>query len=263
MSGDERTLIGDLVSVSIDAAHGGRLSSLRCSGEELLVSGPLDDVFAWGAYPMVPYAGRVRSGEFMFGGESYKLPITMPPHAIHGTGLTGRWEWTGPGRVSAELGPRWPFGGSVTHTVSIDGSTITCRLEVTAGEVAMPVMAGWHPWFRRVVGNGRSARLESAANRMWELDAEAIPTGRLVEAPQGPWDNCFDGYQSPSVVWEGFGQLRMSSDCSQWVIYDKPDHAICVEPQSGAPDEFNRSPVVLAPGETSCQHMILTWSPAR
>jgi len=42
---------------------------------------------AWGSYPMVPWAGRIRHGRFRFDGEEYELPINFGAHAIHGVGF--------------------------------------------------------------------------------------------------------------------------------------------------------------------------------
>ena len=49
--------------IRLDPAHGGRLASLQIDGREVLVT-ESDDPRGWGAYPMVPWAGRVRSGRF-------------------------------------------------------------------------------------------------------------------------------------------------------------------------------------------------------
>ncbi len=111
----------------------------------------------------------------------------------------------------------------------------------------MPVMVGWHPWFRRYIGE-REAELLVAPTKMYALDDEAIPTGKVVDVPPGPWDNCFVGLAAnPIVRWPNFGSVELSSTLDHWVIYDEPEHAICVEPQSGAPDEFNRQPRIVTP----------------
>ena len=52
----------------------------------------------------------------------------------------------------------------------------------------------------------------------------------------------------------------VSSSCDHWVVYDQPEHATCVEPQSGPPDGFTLCPEVLAPGETLRHTMTIAWS---
>ena len=48
-------------------------------------------MIAWGSYPMVPWAGRVRDGRFDFQGNSYELPLNLGEHAIHGVGFGLPW----------------------------------------------------------------------------------------------------------------------------------------------------------------------------
>ena len=48
----------------------------------------------------------------------------------------------------------------------------------------MPVVVGWHPWFRRPVELGiRPAR-------MYERGHDGLPTGRLTDPTPRPWDDC-------------------------------------------------------------------------
>lgn len=285
------------VEASFDLERGGRLGSLRISGQELLVtlkdraadagqsvdagSASFADVdsMSWGAYPMVPWAGRVRDGRFDFNGCSWELPLGAPPHAIHGVVYHQPWallassEATGESRapdrstavtceMAVGLDGAWPFGGHVRQHVTLSSESMELRLTVTAGEELMPVMVGWHPWFRRRLhADGPSAELLMRPGRMFELDSVAIPTGECVSPPPGPWDNCFTDFaDSPRLRWPGELELRLDTDCACWVVYDEPAEAICVEPQSDAPDSFNRTPDVIEPGETFVRTFSLHWS---
>ncbi|MCY3889559.1 MAG: hypothetical protein OXG50_06640 [bacterium] len=46
---------------------------------------------------------------------------------------------------------------------------------------------------------------------------------------------------------------------NSWVMYDERPDLVCVEPQSRAPDAFNRDPEVLEPGETLSVWMKISW----
>ena len=79
--------------------------SFQIHGRELLVTEPYaaevaatrrPDPMSWGCYPMVPWAGRVRRGRFVFADGTYQLPINMAPHAIHGTGFRAAMGWSSP-----------------------------------------------------------------------------------------------------------------------------------------------------------------------
>ena len=251
------TLTTDDATVSIDPDAGGRLSSLVIGGHELLV-GPgdgIDGPMGWGCFPMIPWAGRIRHGRFDHDGRTIQLPLGLPPHAIHGTTYLERWEVTGPGTLEARLGRDWPWPGRAQQVVDIAGNrlslTITVECDDDAAD-AMPVTAGWHPWFRRSV-DGVAAVLTLPAERMWQRDEEGIPDGSLVEPPPGPWDDCFTALVGPAELrWPGLLHLYVESDCDHVVVYDELDVAVCVEPQSGPPDAHNSGEdlVLIEPGES-------------
>jgi aldose 1-epimerase len=118
----------------------------------------------------------------------------------------------------------------------------------------MPATLGWHPWFRRPV------ELAFAARSMYERDADGMPSGQLVTPPPGPWDDCFTGVDLPPVLrFAGGPTVEISSDCDHWVVYTEPQHALCVEPQSGPPDGFTLAPYVVEPGAPLVRHMTWRW----
>ena len=105
------------------------------------------------------------------------MPINLGPHAIHGTGFTRPWEVEPDGALALELGPPWPFGGSVRHRVhTVDTDTITATLEVHADQQSMPAQAGWHPWFLRPVS------LMFNPGAMYRRGDDGIPDGTLLRS---------------------------------------------------------------------------------
>ena len=146
------------VCVVIDPARGGRLSKLDIAGLSLLLP-ETDDPMRWGSYPMAPWAGRVRQGQFRYAGEEYRLPRNLPPHAIHGTTFTRAWDDEGDGRLSIPLGPDWPWPGRAVQQFDLSESALEMTLEVHADDRPFPASAGWHPWDRgRVPRQAASAR---------------------------------------------------------------------------------------------------------
>jgi len=235
------TLTAGDAAVTIDHAHGGRLSSLVVGGHELLVGraeGHVDPT-SWGCFPLVPYAGRIRHGRFTVDGREVQLPVNMPPHAIHGTTHVQPWEATGPGALRCGLGPDWPWPGVVHQQVELTPRSLSLTLRIESAAGPMPVSAGWHPWFRRRVG-GVDVELVLPAERMWHRDGEGIPDGTVVEPPPGPWDDCFTALIGPvELHWPGLLHLYVESDCEHVVVFTEPDDAVCVEPQSAPPDAHN------------------------
>jgi galactose mutarotase-like enzyme len=260
--------------LEISPADGGRMTSLVVHGSELLVTEGLGPIM-WGCYPMAPFAGRIRDGRFTFEGREVVVPQTLPPHAIHGTVLDRAWTVDSrrqavghaEGGISIDLGPAWPFAGRVTQEFVLGRGGLKVTLTLEADE-PMPATIGWHPWFRRrLIGTAGEpadpsapAQLQFEADRMYERGSDGLPTGRLVAPDAGPWDDCFTGVGvAPRLVWPGRFALELASTCDHWVIYTEPDHAICVEPQTGPPDSVNLAPWVVRPGEPLRASMTWHW----
>ena len=217
----------------------------------------------WGCYPMAPFAGRIRDGRFTFDGRDHRLPRNLPPHAIHGTVLERAWAVDavvhgarhGEATLSIDLGPDWPFAGRVTQRVVLGSAGLKATLTLVADE-PMPATMGWHPWFRRVLtgsaerpdGASSPAELRFEPEWMYERGPDGLPTGRLVPPTSGPWDDCFTGVRTPPrLVWPGRFALEVASSCDHWVVYTQPEHAICIEPQTGPPGAVELDPAVVRP----------------
>ena len=255
----QMALTASTATVRLDPGGGGRIASLEVDGVELLAPRRGGDWLLWGCYPMVPWAGRVRDGQFGFDGEEHQLELDLPPHAIHGVGYRAGWDATGPGALRLSMEGLWPFGGWAEQRVEVSDQSLVVTMSVQATQ-RMPVMAGWHPCFPRRLSQGGQAELSFSAGHLWQRDDAGIPTGERVPVPPGPWDDCFSDVSGPPAVrWPGFGSIRLESNMTSWVVYDEAPDLVCVEPQSDAPDAFNRDPMILEPGESLDVWMKITW----
>ena len=244
--GDETT------QVEIDTVSGGRIAQIRFQGIELLVgqgsARPLGDPMRWGCYPMLPWAGRVRDGRFELDGHSYQLPVSADGHAIHGVGFTSAWTVATHVERAVELSldlpadETWPFGGRARQQIFVGDGEIRMELEVTADDRRFPAVIGWHPWFRK------PDRLQFHPTAMYRR-VDGIAVDEQIDVRSGPWDDCFVNTE-PIIAGIDGVDVAMTSDCTDWVVYDQPAHATCIEPQSGPPDAFNIRPHLLDPGHT-------------
>lgn len=275
MSAASLRLAAGSAELVVDVEHGGRIASFRVDGHELLVDEP-DEPMWWGSYPMVPFAGRVRYGRLTFRGQDHQLPRNHAPHAIHGTAFERPWEHVGPGAIGVDLGDGWPFHGRVTQRFVLAPGSLEVELVLHA-EQAMPAMLGWHPWFRRRLGaplptrelraqaapdvpQPGDARLDLAAGAMYVRGADGLPTGELVPPPPGPWDDCFTGLRRmPVLEWPGVVRLTIGSTLDHWVVFDELARGICVEPQSGPPNQVNTAPRVVEAGDRFAATMTWRW----
>ncbi|MDT3557105.1 aldose epimerase [Stenotrophomonas maltophilia group sp. msm1] len=252
------------LEVALAAGAGGRVAHLRYRGVEWLVDAQEGGVaaIAWGCYPMVPWAGRIRHGTFHFDGRPHRLPLNFNGHAIHGLGFSRPWQIDRLDAAAARLSlalPRdgyWPFGGIAMLDLRLQAHALQMRLSVQAGEQAMPAVLGWHPWFRK------PDRLLFTPRAMYPRDGDGIATLPCVAPTTGPWDDCFIADSDITLIREG-QHLRVRSDHDHWVVYDGTPHATCVEPQSGPPDGFTLAPHRLEPGQRLALTFDLAWAADR
>ena len=207
---------------------------------------------------MVPYAGRVRSGVVRFNNIDYQLPLSLPPHAAHGTVFAQSWNVVDVTASSIELftnlDSQWPFGGSVSQRIELQNDLVRLELSVTAGDHAMPAQVGWHPWFCK------PSRMSLIFESMLQRDEHGITTTIHERTDAVNVDDCFINPTAPLSLTVNGVDLVLSSDCSHWVVYDKPSHSTCVEPQSGAPNAINDSPVILGPRESLTRWFDIAWT---
>lgn len=251
----------DALAVTIAPHAGGRIAQIMCEGVAWLAGyGEANAAaIAWGSYPMLPWAGRIRHGRFRFGGQDYQLPINLGSHAIHGIGFVLPWQVVAHTARQVELvlalptDEHWPFGGTARQCITTEGRTLRLELTVSAGTQAAPKpVLGWHPWFLK------PDTIDFQPDAAYPRDADGIAVHPLRPPSPGPWDDCFINTR-PVLLHRAGQTLRLASDCDHWVVYDEPAQTTCVEPQSGAPDTFNLNPAVLAPGATTSAWFTLEW----
>jgi aldose 1-epimerase len=270
--------VGD-VELTVLPGDGCRLGSLRVGGTELLrtAEDPAaqgQGVFAYGSFPMVPWAGRVDHGRWSNGQVSHQLPIDMPPHAIHGTGVRTSWLSAAPvtddGTTASaafyyDLADPWPYQGRVTQLFELTAESLRTTLSVEAVSDSFPAQVGWHPWFRKQLREGGAqARVDFAPAWQEERGADHLPTGRRIEPVPGLRDDCFglpDGVAA-TVVWEGELSLEITADCAWLVVFDEQADALCVEPQTGPPNGLNTAPRLVTLVDPLEAATTWTWSRA-
>lgn len=251
-------------ALEVDLTDGGRWTSLQVDGLELLSSAELEAVppgVQHGCFPMAPYAGRLGHGLLRFGGDTLRLPIDAPPHAIHGHVFDVPWQLEQDGALTTRLAQPWPFAGTVRQELSLTADSLTARLGLQAEET-MPATLGYHPWFARRLGRGGDLQLHLSPAQQYVKDDEDLPTGELVPPRPGPYDDCFVGMAAPPrLEWPGALALTMTSSADHWVVFDELPEVACVEPQTGPPDAaaLGEAAVVPAGGELVLE-VVLRWS---
>jgi galactose mutarotase-like enzyme len=256
---------GDVTAV-VNPAAGGRLSEVAYGRYDLLArGGPVP--WEWGSFVMAPYAGRVRHGILAWNGRTYHLPITNPPHAIHGLVLDRPWDVvdvTGDAvDLRCALDERWPWKGHVTQRIALRPDGLDAQVGVHADDGEWPAWCGWHPWFRRTLKHGAPVSIDLDARGILRRDAAGIVTDDLVAVPKGPWDDCFVDVRWPiTLTWKGALSLEITATTDYAVIFTERPSVVCVEPQTAPPDAvaLDRFAVV-RPGEPLVVTMAWTFGP--
>ncbi|MFJ4901406.1 MULTISPECIES: aldose 1-epimerase [unclassified Streptomyces] len=255
---DVRLSAGD-AELTVSPANGCRISSLRIGGTELLRQGE-----RYGCFPMVPWCGRMENGQFRNGGVLQRMPLTAPPHAIHGTGRDTVWQTDRETGTEAsfhyDLAEPWPYPGRVTQTFELSEDSVTLAFGIETYGDSFPAQAGWHPWFRRSLGSGEDVRIAFDAAWQEERGEDHLPTGRRIPPLDGPWDDAFgmpDGVDV-TLTWPQQLELTVKSRAEWVVVYDEQAEAVCVEPQSGPPNGLNTAPRYVTPIDPL--EIATTWS---
>jgi aldose 1-epimerase len=254
---------------AVDPAEGGRLVSLSIDGNELLGSErpKPDEPSGWfhGSFPMAPYVGRVEGGTFSFEGRDYSLPTNAGNDAGHGVVFDVPWE-IGSRHSPTELtiethfDARWPFGGYAQQIFSLNDSSLKMTLIVRNEQRRMPVMLGFHPWFRRDIGTGPgNYTLQPGLRYQGSIDAR----GGAFTADLGtrPWDDVLTQFAlPPQISWPEGPTLTLTSSSDFWVVFEQLETAFCIEPISDAPGALGTvGAMTVEPGEQVEIWMNIDW----
>ena len=255
-----RLTAGD-AELTISPENGCRIESLRIGGTEVLRQGE-----RFGSFPMVPWCGRTENGRFRNGATTHQLPVNAPPHAIHGTVRDLPWKTARTSATEAvltcELGDPWPYKGTVTQVFELTEESLTLRFGIETYDDSVPAQAGWHPRFLRNLGRGgQDVRLDFTPAWQEERGENHLPTGRRIDPTPGPWDDCFGMPEGVDVTltWPEELELKVASRAPWVVIYDEPEDAVCVEPQSGPPNGLNTHPRLVTPIDPLEVESTWTW----
>ena len=239
---DRRTrLEAGPATVELDADDGARLTSLRLDGQELLVTGT-GGGFGYGCFVMAPWAGRLRDGRATALGRSIEVPREPDDgHGRHGLVHSRSWDRTGPASWEVTVPPEPGWFASVHLRQDLELSPDRLELTLTASvDAPTPLTIGWHPWFRRHLDD-TEVELQVPAAWIHPRDPTGIPGTQRETVPPPPWDDTFGGLAGPvELAWGQLLRVTIETDAPVVVVYTGRTYGVCVEPQSGPPDEANR-----------------------
>ena len=262
---DNITIENNFASVIVSPGAGAALRSIsiRKNGMpyELLAGGenehdPSTLPSGSGSFIMAPWVNRIRDGRLVAPDGIHELPVTAPPHAMHGLVRKRQWSVRSTTANSVdmaiELTDPWPYKGRVEYSISLDGRTLlqTMRLIASPEETrAFPGGLGWHPWFNRSLGTGEP-NIQADVVSEWELDDTMTALGtrsvtdfverlnRGTHFDTDEVDGCFLAGPGGKAVlsWPELTLTMTSSETLKHMMVYSPEHAICIEPQTATVD---------------------------
>ncbi|HEY4973940.1 MAG TPA: hypothetical protein VII41_10045, partial [Steroidobacteraceae bacterium] len=130
------------------------------------------------SFPLLPYCGRLRAGQFEFEGRDYRFPLNAAPesHSSHGDGWTRSWRLSQLDRRSASMtlasDAALPMSYAATQRILVQADRVRVTLSVrNTGRDRLPFGVGLHPYFAQ-----RSlARLSADLASRWRWDQEYMP----------------------------------------------------------------------------------------
>jgi aldose 1-epimerase len=271
-------LVSADTQVTLDPARGGAIASYYSKGEDGRVDWlvPADSARP-ACFPLLPFASRIRDGQFRFAGQPVQLPANNPPeaHAIHGQTWQQAWVPVSRSSDRASLeychpAGAWPWQYRARQQFMLDGRTLKIRLGLeNLSDTNMPAGIGLHPFFPRTP----QCEVRALVLKQWQLDAQLLPTNSKPGDYQTPGgDVLLCGDRAADAVFSGWArrvvidlpersaQIVMTAEqpLQHLVVYSEPaaDY-VCVEPISNVVDAFNLQESVesgflyqvIAPGE--------------
>lgn len=253
------------LTATVDPATGGRVTSLTVGGVEVLgdVSAtgrdrvrdsdvPNSHDWFRGIFPLAPWAGTLPDASFTFKGRRLRVRTDTDGTATHGVLAEAPWAVAEPptqssARLTAVFGQRatdgWPFDAFAHQNISLTDRCLHMRLTIEARGEAMPVIAGFHPWFRGRLDSGAYAQLDfEPKHRLVQRASAREPSTDLGD---GSWDDLFTGLaEPPRISWPGGPSLTLESGAPVWVVYNRIPGAFCVEPWTGTDEGLQTGAIV-------------------
>jgi len=257
---------------------GGSVAAFRWRDEDVFrpaSAEALEDVdpLRMASYPLIPFAGRITGGAFVFEGRPIALPANLPGEsdAIHGQAWRAPWRVAHIAPSQAELtydhpAGEWPWRYRASQVFTLRDDGLRQVLSVTnQSDRAMPAGLGAHPFFPRGHGVTLKAHVSGVIIDVSKPPA-MIPTPwdwRRAPTIEAFVDNQFVGWNGEArVMWperRACVTMTTSPPAPYLVVYAPEGEAFfCAEPVSHQLDAVNLSPggaghgmTILGPGQTT------------
>ncbi len=222
---------------------GAYLYSFKINGKELILRGNLERVTRGGMAVLIPFANRIKGGEYIFEGTRYVLPKNNEGNAIHGLVLDKEFEVLEVQSDSVSLKYELEHEGYPTRLACIlvyklfrNGFRVKINVK-NIGNKRSPLTVGLHPYF--IVAEDWKIEVKDNVKRC--VTFNKIPTGELVKTKieHREYDDCF--FVNDSIVLKSsYSVVKLVRRNMPYIqLYTGVRGALAIEPMSGAPDAYH------------------------
>lgn len=238
----------------------------RYSGAWVDITRPTPAGESPGSFLMLPWANRLRAGQFTFNGETYQLRTEADDgSARHGDVRKRAWTVVEQSATAARYrfesadhpDFNFPFALTAERAFILDDADFIWRVTLTSrDERPFPAGFGFHPYFMRY-GGGTMPLLHVPAEREWPLtdfypDGPPTPVSERADFRKprpvpvdATLDNLLTGRTGNDPVrfiypdWNLTVEMHADPIFAHVLLFTAPDGTVAVEPQTNANDGFN------------------------
>ena len=223
---------------------GAYLYSFSVNGKDIILRGNLDKPTRGGMAILIPYANRVKGGEYEFDNVKYSLPKNEEGNAIHGLVLDKEFEVKEEkeDEVSLEyllIHEGYPTTLRCTVMYKVLDKALSVKIKVkNEGNKRAPLTVGAHPYF--IVSDDWKIITTSNVVRQCVMK-DHIPTGEFTETKieHKEHDDCFLVEGEVQLV-SSYSSILIRRENMPFIqIYTGVKGAVAIEPMSGAPDAYH------------------------
>ena len=235
----------------IDSALGGRAThwfykDLQILGEKG------DNPLVVGWYLMAPWAGRIRDNQVIYKNVKYPQEVNFQKWAIHGTVAFSEGKVQNQTSDSVEIvhttNSNWPVKMEILQRWTVTNRYVKCFAKISVIKGEFPAELGWHPWFKRQLTKGKSAKFGIEAILQYIKDDNFFTLNETKEIGVPPFDDAFVVPTGKGFIeWPEALRIDFSTDLQTFVVFDEPEDVFCIEPQTGPPDAINRAQTLVTP----------------
>ncbi len=243
------------IELEILPERGGGIAQFCVNGTDIFrpLAGAGSSPLVLSNFPLVPFSGRIASGEFAAGNVAVVLPATPsvdPEHAIHGDGWMAAWDVIEHNVAEIRLrydhpAGAWPWEYRSEQHFQLTATGYRHSISVqNLSDTPMPAGLGLHPYFPRT-----DASIDTRFTTRWAVGANRLATHTEPVAPTHIWfddtliDHGFDRSDTGaiSISWPShILTMTPNADLPHTVIYIPPgEDFFCVEPVSHLANAIN------------------------